>query len=532
MIRNKISSIGLFLFSAALLSCAMSYPQKLGFFVFFFLIPILLYLEKHKDVHKSGMLFKSMFVFNFTYLAVSTSWFLSVFPLDWLKITDPILSIFIIVPFWFAFLAAMSILMAFWPLLLLRVQTSVMAMNAGIAASLWVLIEYIRSWVLAFGVYGNETLFGPHNTYYSIAYPVSAISFLQELFPVGGIYLVSFIIILCNYFLYYSYVWYIKRSTDFRALVLLGSIIMIGIFVSVSVVHRVRESDKAGVSFTATVVNMQEPSLNTIFIAEEKIRKAVTFIETMKNTDGIIIFPENINILPSYLDEKQDKKVLRIPKLIIGSFTGHQFYNMYFFTPQDKKIEYYRKQLLMPIGEYNISWMDFLIQKSSISSWVNAYTASKHTSKKGNTETVFSYLEIPGLIFGGSLCSENISPYIYRNATKLGATVLLNIASHAPFHGSDLLARQTLAINTARALESGRYLITSSNYGVSFVITDEGAVRYVSNTQKEGSLANVSIEVKKYITPFVAYGDYIIYISVLILCIRVIWLRKIFDYTN
>ena len=523
MIWNRIKDSRLFLLSSILFSLALCYPQKLGFLVFIFLTPVLFYLDRNKK-SSNIRLFGNMFVFSFVCMLVSTLWFLSVFPLDWLKITDPLLSIFIIVPFWLSFLMAMSLIIAFWPPLVKKIQTGQIFVDAFLGASLWVLIEYLRSWVLAVGVYGDQTLFGPHYTYYSVAYPVSNIPIVHNLFPFGGMYLVSFFIIFSNYFFYYCFAGF-KSNKDLKGIFLSVLFLASLLFFSTHTLQYIRKKESISSPFVMTVVNMHELVSHSSLGAKERIRKALSLVSSMNNPDGIIIFPENVNIVTPFLEGEIPKDTFTF-NLAIGSFTGNQFYNMYFFTQGDRKVEYYRKQLLMPIGEYNVSWIDFLIQKSSLGHWTNIYNAVKHTHKKGSSQSVFSYQKIDGLIFGGSLCSENISPYIYRNATILGSTVLLNIASHAPFHGSNLLARQTLAINTARALENGRYFITSSNYSPSFVITDEGDLIYVSKDSKKESFDNVLVVTKKYITPYVKYGDYVVFLAFIILSLRIIWIKK------
>lgn len=525
MIWNRIKDTRLFLLSVILFSLALCYPQELGFLVFIFLTPILFYLDKNKKLTSVG-LFGRMFLFSFVSISISTSWFLSAFPLDWLKITDPFLSILIIVPLWLSFVVAMSLTIAFWPLLIRKLQTGLMFVDAFLGASLWVMIEYLRSWVLAIGIYSKETLFGPHHTYYSVAYPVSNIPMVRELFPFGGMYLVSFFVIFSNYFFYYCVMSYLKNKRISNSFYLVALFLVGTICFSMLVLQCIRSKGVVGNSFTATVVNMQEPSGSTVQIVNERTRLALSYLSSMNNPDGIIIFPENINVLPLNVDGMLDKKVPGDRNLIIGSFTGHQFYNMYFFTSFDKKVEYYSKQLLMPIGEYNIFWVNFLIQKSNPEHWKNVYDIVKRTTKKGLNQNVFPYQRVKGLVFGGSLCSENISPYIYRNETRMGATVLLNIASHAPFHGSSLLARQTLAINTVRALENGRYFITSSNYSPSFVVTDEGNLVYTSASQRKGSSGNVVITTKEYITPYVKYGDYFVLLTGLTLSLRIIWFRE------
>lgn len=529
---HSYQGVSFFVISALLVSLSMSYPQTLWFFVFFFLVPILYYLENFKSF--KVYLFGKMFLFGFIFAALSTLWFLSTYPLDWMGVESSMLSIFIIGSIWLLFCLVFSIPIALWPVLLSYVKTKNIFVGALLGASLWILLEYLRSWFVAFGVYGNETLFGPHHTYYSLGYVAGGVPVLKDVLAVGGLYLASFLIIISNYFFYSLYrVVKNKEQSRMASLYLLGVIVFIilGSFLNMKYVRGTGTAP----SFVASVVTTYLPATKDKSVGVKKAEVALKILSEIDNKEGVIILPENLNVVTPFFDNQKIKNELIASKhLIIGSYTGLDDHSMFFLTPLHNNVTHYKKQLLMPVGEYGVTAVRFLIQASLRKDWLDTYDRVMTATQKSEVQKqyvpgVFKDSVIKGLVIGGSICSENISPHIYTNATKKGATVLVNIASHAPFHGSQLLMRQTRAINTVRALENGRYFVTASNYGESFVVSDKGLVKYVSNDTKESSFFNAGIEMQTYVTPYVRYGDYTLWMALGILLLGLIWL---FDTRN
>ena len=520
-----------FLFSAILISFAMDYLQILWVGIFVFLVPILWFRDAISSGINLPQFFSRMFVFSLVFTLLSSRLFVSAYPLDWLKIYDPVLGWGIILVAWALFSMVMSLPIGLWVFLTDRLKSGNLFTDALVGASAWVIFEYVRSWLVAMSMYGDEVLFGPHHTYYSLAYTVSGVPIIRELLPVGGMYLTSFVIILINYLCYAGMSFFRRTERERRRTVALAMLIG-GIVVSsycIMVVMR-REANPLP-SFTASVMNTRFPSIADKSVQEEKRRFALEVIEHIENPRGVIILPENFNVLPPYSDDEvRWGKAMERVALVIGSFSGERFYDMFFFNARSEEVHFYRKELLMPLGEYSVDWIYFLIRLTRNEEWLTTYDAisSFHTAKKGGAQSPYEEKSIEGLIIGGSLCSENISPYIYRDATRFGATVLVNIGSLSPFHGSPLLSRQTLAIDTARALENGRYFITAANSGASFVITDKGDIEDISDSQGMSSFFNSEIKMKNYATPYVKYGDYMLPIAFSVVTLTFIWREKRF----
>lgn len=500
-----------------------------------FLLPILYYVEMYSlDLFKAKEILRSllyMFWFGFAFAICSTYWFLATYPLDGLNIHSPILSIVIIGGVWMCFGVALSLPLAAWILVAFVFKKARPLTAALVGACAWVILEYARSWLVALAVYGSETLFGPHHTYYSMAYPLSAAPIAKELLPVGGIYLASFVIILTNYLIYHTIRMipsgdHADRISTFK----LGGLIICMLSISAGGMHLIRNENDSQTTFQAAIITTNLPSGTQKDIKEDV---ALNAVNSISNKDALIFLPENINILAPYLQKRGASNTsLYNDHLIVGSFSDEKFSNIFFLNPRSGEVAYSGKQLLMPVGEYNINWVTFLLRKTQSAEWMQNYERSLHASNKHTPTFVFNDNSKNDLRIAGTLCSENISPYIYRDATNLGATVLINLASHAPFRGSPLLSRQTIGISATRALENGRYYIAASNDTRSFVITDQGIIQQISDSKATFSHFNALIQTKNYMTPYVLFGDYFVVVCCVLLMLAFIWRERVLYLPN
>ncbi len=513
----------LLLLSTIFFVLAMNFPQTLWFLIFVFLVPFLRFCETLSQ----GLFRLFLQTFSFGWLAIffSTLWFAATFPLDWLKISDPILGIIIIGSLWIGFASIAALPIGLFGPIVRSFRSDWLFLNAVIGASIWTLLEYARSWLLAFATYGDETLFGPHHTYYALGYVLAHAPLLREILPIGGVWLGSFVIILINYTLFYgtSGKMTFLRSKEFF---FLATFILAIIGTSIVTMSILRSSDAGKPSVPVSIVHSDLPSAIDKEALDKKGRAAYSLLEQLSEQSKIIVFPENFNILTPHSEEK--KRFPNTP-IVISSFSGQNSYNLFFLDTENDEIEYSKKQLLMPIGEYGVTWLRNLIRLTGDKKWLTMYDAPRFTAKKGAGKHLFMTPSLPNVTIGGTLCSENIAPEIYRGMTKNGATLLVNIASLAPFHGSDLLARQTLAINTARALENGRTFITASNRSPSFVVDDRGNTKNPIRTSQENifSVIHTDTLIAQYTTPYVQFGSLIIPLSAIIVSIALIWKKRL-----
>lgn len=499
--------------SSVFLTLSYFYPNLFGFLSLFFLVPLLFFL-KNKDTNHISLAV-SVVLFTIVIL-ISTSWIFEAYPLDWLQIDSGLASLIIVSTVWLLFSLGIA---TFFAILIFILQLKLfrsfnLLYEALGVASIWVMLEFIRSYLISFVLYGDQSLSGPHHTYYSLAYPVSQFIGMRDYLSIGGIYLASFVVILCNYLAYSFFIEKERKKKLFKILLFLA------ILISPSVIMA---SLREAASQKFNIINFQTnfKVTNTKGDSLEKWNEVSEYISKIYARDSIIILPENMNIFLNW-----DNYYFGNNNLFISSYTGKNYYNMFYrLTDMSESVGFYQKQLLMPLGEYKIIWLSKIVNIIKLPQLINLET--RDYAKKGENSYVYKY---QGYKIGGVLCSENISPILHRDLVKSGAVVIINIASQAPFHSSDLLSRQTLAINSARALETGRYLIVSTNMGASYILDDKGNVLPGSfSLQKDKKISYLSSEVLafNYITPYAYFGDYMVVASVLILLLMIIWNKDI-----
>ena len=267
--------------------------------------------------------------------------------------------------------------------------------------------------------------------------------------------------------------------------------------------NHLRKSGQANI-FNFYLGNSNLPSTkdkNIYNLKSELGVQKINEIISKDDTPNLFILPENVDVYSKFV---KDKKTFAKDISVVGSYTGKKE-RMFSLDTVISQSSFYDKRILMPIGEYNISYISFFTKFSK------SINKSIPVVEKGQGSNL---LKLDGINFVGSICSENISPYLFRDGVRSGGEVLVNIASHAPFGYSGLLDRQTIAINSTRALETGRYFITATNVGSSFVISDEGKLTFKTKDLKdELSFSENFAYTKSYKTPYVKFGDYIVYIA-------------------
>ena len=95
------------------------------------------------------------------------------------------------------------------------------------------------------------------------------------------------------------------------------------------------------------------------------------------------------------------------------------------------------------------------------------------------------------------------------------ANLIINISNDAWF-GDSIAPHHHLQITRMRALETGRYLIRSTNNGISAFIDPEGKIVKRSG-QFDYEVLNFKVQPRTGSTPFVIYGNWLILLSSLLI---------------
>ncbi len=165
---------------------------------------------------------------------------------------------------------------------------------------------------------------------------------------------------------------------------------------------------------------------------------------------------------------------------------------------------YSDKRVLLPQGEY-VPYIQYLLQE---------YMASPETIRRLQELRMFSpgqpssSVAVANSIVAGRFCSESMSPFLYVYNAYEGAQLFLNVASHSWFLESNLLSFRTENIARVRAVESGRWYIQAGNRTSSFVIDHLGGVVAEIDDASPRALA---VDLRTDITPYQWIANHIIH---------------------
>lgn len=237
-----------------------------------------------------------------------------------------------------------------------------------------------------------------------------------------------------------------------------------------------RHYTSPGNDFLISVVqaNISIEDKHNVAMFEDNLNRYIELSDSVSRDSHLIIWPESVMTqwLPSSLSRKEaDKRLDKFPtkNLVFGGLTFESedkyFNSALGITSKGEIFTPYNKQILMPFGEY----MPF----SSKFPWIKSLNPVAADFTPGDKQEVFIFddkTKIAPLI-----CYEDIVPEMSSKAVLSGATFLVNLTNDAWF-GDTMAPYQHQRIAAFRAIENRRFLIRSTNSGVTSVISPTGKV--------------------------------------------------------
>lgn len=394
-----------------------------------------------------------------------------------------------------------------------------------IIPAFWIVFEYLRAW--GFGVLwlGKESLLGPHWTFGNLAYAIHNRISLIQIADIGGIYLISFLIVFVNTALFFILKNYKQKKLVINSIIILA---IVGLIWSGYGIYKtsLNTSSEKEVEIALLQTNFLSGSESNSYQKSEVFKTVLDLfsIAVGDRDSDIIISPEGFGIVS--LTESQE-----IAKHLLGDFwkPGQIYLEnqkivdkdgktksrlFYYDLEQEDPITIHDKLLLIPNGEF----MPYLTKTFlSIYSFDTRYK-QRLINKGEDIGPAFVPLRGTTARLGGTICSSILSPNINRQMTKKGAEFLVVVSSDAPFHGSKALLAQNLAMSKLRAVENRRYFAQSTNMGYSFLLYPNGKIAKKSSELGNAILfSNIKLNNKK--TIYTKFGDWIIILAIIILVV-------------
>lgn len=377
-----------------------------------------------------------------------------------------------------------------------------------IIPSIWVVKDFII-----------EKLFGGFPWEFIGYSQINNFYFVQNA-EIGGIYLISFLVILINIYLAFSIL--DKNKTLFKALlVILVVIYLTGYILNVYNLNKISDikHNKAGILQPNWYYKSKAEYL--------PIRKKLNIlfnksISLMNKGAEFVIWPEyTVSIYPTknpyYMElfENFTQKNIPIFAGFIDVKTRNEFYNTIFlFT--DKGYQKYDKTRLTPFGEY-VPFRKLLFFVKKITRGISDFSAGK----------IIKNLTLNNHKLSTPICYEIIYPEIVREFINKGGEVILTISNDSWF-GNTSAPHQHLSMARMRAIENRRYVLRSTSTGISALIDSTGKLLYKSPIYKEDEFI-VKFKYIKYKTLYVKVGylfPYILSIILFFIFIKEFLIRK------
>ena len=426
-------------------------PFNQFYFVFIALIPLIHILNNTNNGFKTG------YIFGFIY---------SVFMIHWLAFNVGTNFIFATISM---ILAALYLAINYG--IIGYLFTMIKKWNTNLALLsfplFWVSIEFIRS----YGVFGFPWLsFGNSQ--------VKNLPFLQ-IVDIGGIYLVSFIIILINILLYKAILSIKNNYTKLKKY-----IFSVALLLTIPYIYGIiilNTNFEIANEITFRIIQPNYGSLEKWKIKNrKKVFKNLDSLSMQPGIDSIdvIVWPESatpVHIRTSKYRKVLEKLVNKTNKILITGSPDH-FYiddeiiftnSLFSFVKGKRIVSRYDKVHLVPFGEYIPFSQKFKSLKK-----LNLGQSNFSPGKNNKPFTIFD----EEIMISPMICYESIFPQISIKNVRQGAKYHLNVTNDSWF-GNSLGPYQHAAQSIVRAVESKRAFVRCANTGISMAITPKGIVK-------------------------------------------------------
>jgi apolipoprotein N-acyltransferase len=259
--------------------------------------------------------------------------------------------------------------------------------------------------------------------------------------------------------------------------------------------------------------------------AQSTIDQYLSMLQATKA--DLIILPETaLPVISSQLDESVKNTILAHAEqhsLIIGMVEYDEKTNEYFnsalgFGDADvdgHAIQSYAKNHLVPFGEF--------IPLKRVFGWIYRDWLNMPLSDLSRGGAQQQPMRLAGQKIGVNICYEDVfGEEIIRQLPT--ATLLVNISNDA-WYGQSYAANQHMQFSQARALETGRYMLRSTNTGATASINQHG---YVLAHAPHDVQTTLDITAQGYSgsTPYVRWGNWPFIVFCFTVLIALVWRKR------
>jgi len=381
------------------------------------------------------------------------------------------------------FVAALALIFLLFAWLWRRLFPETNAMNLLVAFPIcWALFEWLREWLFT----GFPWLL---LAYSQIRSPLSGFT------PVVGCYGTAFFTVLCA-----SCVVYARLHKGKKRLWSLAG--LVGIIAIGAILYPIHWTKSSGKTLSVSLIQGNIPQ--AVKWDPKQVIPTLNNYQTLteKNWADLVVWPEAampISMMEAHhFLQKMDALAREhhaglITGIPIATQGGNAFYNAALGIGNATGT--YAKRHLVPFGEYiplkSIAGNVMRILNVPLPNLVNGPAKQSGLQLHGTPIAVF-------------ICYEIAYPNLLRSDLPQ-AQLLVNLSDDAWF-GHSFASEQQLEIAQTRALQSGRYLLASTNNGVTAIINDRGNLMAKLPRFTRGALHG-NVELMSGRTPWAMWGN-------------------------
>lgn len=529
---SPVFSWAIVLLSAGLYTLAFP-PFPLAEAAYVFAVPIL-----------AGFAFLGVQRFSFLQFFIGgwLSWIVLIF---WLRHFTSHLTFFLApILSWGAMLALAAVLGLFWAAWFaaaryvferaLKRTTLVRVLSILGLASLWVVLEWVRTWLFT----GFPWL--------PLAVSQWDRSLILQISSLTGQWGVSFVLIAFNLGLgfylwrlwyYRRQRWWVRLSPEFySALGILFAAIGFGLYSAGELRQQTEVARFAFVQPNLRGYEKWDPA---------KARESFDVLEEMTELASylkpdVILWPESPTPLPvkgndSVRDWVESLSTAVDTPILMGNMameesedTANRWYNTVFWVGPEEGArldDYYRKRHLVPFGEY--------VPLSGVLPFIRKVVPLEGQFFPGDSANLITArIKDDDIDFAPLICYEDIFPSLARESVRKGGDIFY-VATNNTWFGEEGGAYQHAAHSVLRAVETRRPVLRCGNAGWSGWIDEFGHTRHFVGNDTGSIYFQGADAVDVSWNPvwrgkqtlYVVYGDWLVYLSIVLVVINFIYLR-------
>lgn len=482
---------------------------ELGFLEWITIIPaaIIIFKRGFDSNVKLKRIYLDGFIFFYAFYLVCYHFFLSMYPLDFIKGMTNATAAAAVAVSWLG-MALLQSLMGGLVFLLAalifrgRICKRVKLLAPIVMAALWAIFE----WSQNFGWWGV---------------PWGRLALAQTKNLIGiqnaswfGSYFISFIIVAVNFFLAYALLDFTEKRTVRIASIVVVSMIVFQYSTGAIIwfTTDINEGDTVKVACVQGNISASNEWDNDTIKQIEKVYWEGTR-EAAEAGAEIIVWTETAIpfIVTSGLYTRYDESCKALAKetqtyILVGAYADdeeHSYNSLICYAPDGTRYDRYDKQRLVPFAEYMPMRRFFEIV-------IPVLTEICITFDNIALGEETSVMDIDGADVGCLICFDSIYDGLTMDAVRNGAEIICLSTNDSWFSGSAALTIHKSHAQL-RSIESGRYVTRSASTGISAIISPRGETLEIIEADTEGVLV-YDVHLRQNRTLYSVLGNVFIYL--------------------